>query len=90
MTDQAILEKLTAILCTEAYQGFGCLPEQVTPMARFIQDLGLDSLDFVELVMAIEDEFEVEVCDEDAEKFTTVGEVVRWLAENTGRAPTER
>ena len=53
--------------------------EQVTPEASFIEDLGADSLDTVELVMAFEEEFSAEIPDEDAEKLTTVGSVLEYL-----------
>jgi acyl carrier protein len=53
--------------------------EQVTPEASFIEDLGADSLDTVELVMAFEEEFGAEIPDEDAEKLTTVGAVNQYL-----------
>ena len=59
----------------------GVNPEQVTPEASFIEDLGADSLDTVELVMAFEEEFGAEIPDEDAEKLTTVGAVVNYLKE---------
>ena len=59
----------------------GVNPEQVTPEASFIEDLGADSLDTVELVMAFEEEFGAEIPDEDAEKLTTVGAVVTYLKE---------
>lgn len=52
--------------------------EEVTPEASFV-DLGADSLDVVELVMALEEEFELEIPDEDAEKIQTVGEAVRYI-----------
>lgn len=52
---------------------------QVTPEARFKEDLGADSLDVVELVMELEDEFDMEISDEDAEKITTVGEAVAYI-----------
>ncbi len=55
--------------------------EQVTPEASFIEDLGADSLDTVELVMAFEEEFGAEIPDEDAEKLTTVGAVIAYLKE---------
>lgn len=51
----------------------------VTPQARFVEDLGADSLDVVELVMRFEEEFEVEIPDEDAEKLTTVGAAVKYI-----------
>jgi acyl carrier protein len=53
--------------------------EQVTLEAKFIEDLGADSLDVVELVMAFEEQFSVEVPDEDAEKLQTVGDVVKYI-----------
>jgi acyl carrier protein len=59
----------------------GVNAEQVTPEASFINDLGADSLDTVELVMAFEEEFGAEIPDEDAEKLTTVGAVVNYLKE---------
>lgn len=52
---------------------------EVTPEASFKDDLGADSLDVVELVMELEDEFDLEISDEDAEKITTVGEVVQYI-----------
>ncbi len=57
----------------------GVNAEQVTTEAAFIEDLGADSLDTVELVMAFEEEFNAEIPDEDAEKLTTVGGVVEYL-----------
>ena len=59
----------------------GVNAEQVTQEASFIEDLGADSLDTVELVMAFEEEFGAEIPDEDAEKLTTVGAVVSYLKE---------
>ncbi|MEI6807661.1 MAG: acyl carrier protein [bacterium] len=59
----------------------GVSEAQVTSEASFIQDLGADSLDQVELVMAFEEEFKAEIPDEDAEKLTTVGKVVSFLRE---------
>jgi len=53
--------------------------DQVKPEAKFIEDLGADSLDTVELVMAFEEEFEIEVPDEEAEKLTSVGDVIRYI-----------
>ena len=59
----------------------GVNAEQVTREASFIEDLGADSLDTVELVMALEEEFETEIPDEDAEKLNTVGSVIDYLKE---------
>lgn len=57
----------------------GVNAEQVTPEASFIDDLGADSLDTVELIMAFEEEFGAEIPDEDAEKLTSVGKVIEYL-----------
>ena len=57
----------------------GVEPEKVVDNASFIDDLGADSLDTVELVMAFEEEFNVEVPDEEAEKLQTVGDVVKYI-----------
>ena len=57
----------------------GVNADQVTTEAAFIEDLGADSLDTVELVMAFEEEFGAEIPDEDAEKLTTVGGVIEYL-----------
>ena len=57
----------------------GVAPEQVTPEASFIDDLGADSLDTVELVMALEEEFECEIPDEEAEKITTVQQAIDYV-----------
>ena len=59
--------------------------EQVTPEAKFIEDLGADSLDIVELVMAFEEEFGVEVPDSDAEKLLTVGDVVKYIEDKQSK-----
>ena len=60
----------------------GVKPEQITPEAKFIEDLGADSLDTVELVMALEEEFGNGIPDEDAEKLTSVGDVIRFIEES--------
>ena len=54
-------------------------PEQVKPEAAFIEDLGADSLDIVELVMALEEEFGIDIPDEDADKIKTVGDAMEYL-----------
>jgi acyl carrier protein len=61
---------------------------QVTAQSKFVEDLGADSLDVVELVMALEEEFDIEIPDEDAEKIATVGEAVRYI-ESHVEAPAE-
>lgn len=53
--------------------------EQIKPEASFVEDLGADSLDIVELIMGIEEEFDIEISDEDAEKLTTVGEATAYI-----------
>ena len=55
---------------------------QVTEGAKFVEDLGADSLDIVELVMALEEEFSIEIPDEDAEKITSVGDAVKYINEH--------
>ena len=61
----------------------GVNSEQVVPEASFIDDLGADSLDTVELVMALEEEFDIEIPDEDAEKITTVAQAAEYIEEHT-------
>ncbi|MFO7588897.1 MAG: acyl carrier protein [Gemmatimonadota bacterium] len=58
--------------------------EKVTDDASFVEDLGADSLDTVELVMAFEEEFSIEIPDEDAEKMQSVGDAIRYLQEKQG------
>ena len=57
--------------------------DEVAPSASFVDDLGADSLDVVELVMGLEEEFDIEIPDEDAEKITTVAEAVGYIDEKT-------
>jgi len=71
----ALEEKIKEIIVEQ----LGVNADQVTPAASFIEDLGADSLDTVELVMAFEEEFGAEIPDEDAEKLTTVGAVNEYL-----------
>jgi acyl carrier protein len=60
----------------------GVEASQVTEQAKFVEDLGADSLDTVELVMALEEEFSIEIPDEDAEKITSVGDAIKYINEH--------
>ncbi|MCH7563355.1 MAG: acyl carrier protein [Gemmatimonadetes bacterium] len=62
----------------------GVDPEKVTHEASFVEDLGADSLDTVELVMAFEEEFGVDIPDEDAEKMRTVGDAITYIEQQAG------
>jgi acyl carrier protein len=64
-------------------QQLGVNESEVVPEAKFIDDLGADSLDLVELVMALEDEYGIEIPDEDAEKIVTVGDALKYIKEHT-------
>jgi acyl carrier protein len=81
MSEKSISEKVKDIIVEQ----LGVNPEQVTETASFIEDLGADSLDTVELVMAFEEEFGVEVPDEDAEKLQTVGNVVDYIEKKAAK-----
>ncbi|MCD5390966.1 acyl carrier protein [candidate division NPL-UPA2 bacterium] len=72
-------EKIKQIIVDQ----LGVEADKVTPEASFIDDLGADSLDTVELVMALEEEFDIEIPDEDAEKITTVGGAISYIEEHT-------
>jgi len=63
----------------------GVKKEEVTDSAKFVDDLGADSLDTVELVMALEEEFGIEIPDEDAEKMATVGDALKYIDEKAGK-----
>jgi len=75
----AVQDKITEIIVEQ----LGVKPEEVTAEASFVDDLGADSLDTVELVMALEEEFGIEIPDEDAEKIQTVGDASRYIEEKT-------
>jgi len=70
MKKEELLERLKEIIIDR----LDVEEEQIVPEASFVEDLGADSLDIVELIMGIEEEFDIEIPDEDAEKLTTVGE----------------
>jgi acyl carrier protein len=78
MADKPIDQRVRDIIVEQ----LGVKPDQVTPEAKFIEDLGADSLDTVELIMALEEEFGIEVPDEQAEKLLTVGDVVKYIEEH--------
>ena len=73
----SISEKVKAVIAEQ----LGVKSDEVTEAAKFVDDLGADSLDTVELVMALEEEYGVEIPDEDAEKLTTVGEAIKYVEE---------
>jgi acyl carrier protein len=78
-TDMADIEaKVKEIIINE----LGVDAEKVTPEASFVEDLGADSLDTVELVMAFEEEFGMEIPDEEAEKLRTVGDAINYITSN--------
>jgi len=74
-------EKVKDIIVEE----LGVEREKLTPGASFMEDLGADSLDTVELVMAFEKEFDIDIPDEDAEKLRTVGDAMNYLHEKIGK-----
>ena len=75
MADKSTEQRVKDIIVEQ----LGVNADQVTPDAKFIEDLGADSLDTVELVMAFEEEFGIEIPDEDAEKITRVKEAVEYI-----------
>jgi len=75
MSEKSIEQRVKDIIVEQ----LGVKSEQVTPEAKFIEDLGADSLDTVELVMALEEEFGNEIPDEQAEKLQSVGDVIKYV-----------
>ena len=75
----SVQARVKEIVCEQ----LGVSAEEVTPEASFIEDLGADSLDIVELVMALEEEYEMEISDEDAEKIRTVQDAVDYIDEHS-------
>ncbi len=80
MAEKNVEDKVKDIIVEQ----LGVNAEQVTLTARFIEDLGADSLDTVELVMAFEEEFGAEIPDDQAEKLLTVGDVINYIKEKRG------
>ena len=78
MSNEEILEKLKGIIV----ERLGVEESLVKEEASFIDDLSADSLDIVELIMEIEDEFDLEIADSEAEKIVTVGDVVNYIKDN--------
>ena len=79
--EKSIEQRVKAIITEQ----LGVNPDQVTPDAKFIEDLGADSLDTVELVMALEEEFGHEIPDEEAEKLQTVGDVNKYIEDTQNK-----
>ncbi|MCI8276641.1 MAG: acyl carrier protein [Clostridia bacterium] len=78
MSTEEVFEKVKKIIVEQ----LGVAEASVTMESSFIDDLGADSLDIVELVMALEEEFDIEIPDSDAEKVVTVGDVVDYIKDN--------
>ena len=78
----SVQARVKEIVCEQ----LGVSAEEVTPEASFIEDLGADSLDIVELVMALEEEFETEIPDEEAEKITTVQQAISYVSAHAKKA----
>jgi len=79
---EAVHDRVRAIIAEQ----LGVKLEEVTDTASFIEDLGADSLDTVELVMALEEEFGIEIPDEDAEKMVTVGDAIKYIEQKSAGA----
>ncbi|MBU6169944.1 MAG: acyl carrier protein [Verrucomicrobiota bacterium] len=80
MSDKSIEDRVKDIIVDQ----LGVNADQVTPEAKFVEDLGADSLDTVELVMAFEEEFDIEVPDEEAEKLQAVADVISYINSQQG------
>ncbi|HWP30258.1 MAG TPA: acyl carrier protein [Fimbriimonadales bacterium] len=75
-----IFERVKEVIVAE----LACKEEDVTPDARFVEDLGADSLDVVQLVMVLEDKFQIDIPDEDVERLRTVDDVVNYIQQKVG------
>ncbi len=78
MAEKTIEQRVKDIIVEQ----LGVKADQVTAEAKFIEDLGADSLDIVELIMALEEEFGYEIPDEEAEKLLTVGDVIKYIEDH--------
>ncbi|MGL4419301.1 MAG: acyl carrier protein [Gemmataceae bacterium] len=85
MTDEQIRQRVIDIVCEQ----LAVSKDQVTDSTRFIEDIGADSLDIVELVMELEEEFDIQIPDDQAEKIKTVGEAVEHIKVAVKNKPGE-
>lgn len=81
----AVFDRVKSIVVDQ----LGVSEEEVATQSSFVEDLGADSLDVVELVMALEEEFKIEIPDEQAEKIITVGEAVKYIEAHMSEAPVD-
>lgn len=79
---QTIQKKITTILTDK----IGISESEITPEANFVKDLGIDSLDYAELVMEFEQTFDIKIPDDDAEKMQTIGQAVTYIKEKLDKA----
>lgn len=79
---QTIQEKITSILTEK----LGIPQSEITPDASFVKDLGIDSLDYAELVMEFEQTFDIKIPDDDADKLQTIAQAITYIREKTGQA----
>ncbi len=78
---QTTEQKVTAILTEK----LGIPPSEITPDASFVKDLGIDSLDYAELVMEFEQTFDLKIPDDDADKMQTIGQAVQYIEDKLGK-----
>lgn len=81
----SLFEEIQAVICEQ----LKAKPEEVKPETSFIEDLGADSLDTTELVMALEEKFNLEIPDEDAEGMETVSDVVKYIEKKLNKVPKQ-
>ena len=81
MADPAVEQQVRDIICEK----LSVSPDQVTPETSFVNDIGADSLDLVELIMELEDKFDTKIPDEEAEKILTVGDAIAYIDGATGQ-----